>query len=63
MATAKSFEEAKAAADAKDSQAEEKYEHPDSESKDDDTTSDSEVVEVPDDAPDDAPADDNHDKN
>ncbi|MCT4404220.1 ATP-dependent metallopeptidase FtsH/Yme1/Tma family protein [Leuconostoc falkenbergense] len=59
LATAKSFEEAKAAADAKDSQAEEKYEHPDSESKDDDTTSDSEVVEVPDDAP----ADDNHDKN
>jgi cell division protease FtsH len=59
LATAKSFEEAKAAADAKDSQAEEKYEHPDSESKDDDTTSDSEVVE----APDDAPTDDNHDKN
>ncbi|MGR8828314.1 ATP-dependent zinc metalloprotease FtsH [Leuconostoc citreum] len=56
LATAKSFEEAKAAVDAKDSEAEERYEHHDEPKKQDDSQSEVET-------PDDAPIDDKNDKN
>lgn len=56
LATAKSFEEAKAAVDAKDSEAEERYEHHDEPKKQDDSQSEVEK-------PDDAPIDDKNDKN
>ncbi|MCT3058318.1 ATP-dependent zinc metalloprotease FtsH [Leuconostoc citreum] len=56
LATAKSFEEAKAAVDAKDSEAEERYEHHDEPKKQDDSQSEVET-------PDDAPIDDKYDKN
>lgn len=56
LATAKSFEEAKAAVDAKDSEAEERYEHHDEPKKHDDSQSEVET-------PDDAPIDDKNDKN
>ena len=56
VATAKSFEEAKAAVDAKDSEAEERYEHHDEPKKQDDSQSEVET-------PDDAPIDDKNDKN
>ena len=56
LATAKSFEEAKAAVDAKDSEAEERYEHHDEPKKQDDNQSEVET-------PDDAPIDDKNDKN
>ena len=57
LATAKSFEESKAAVDAKDSEAEERYEHHEVAKNGDD----SEVSEV--ETPDDAPIDDKDDKN
>ncbi|MGX7051219.1 ATP-dependent zinc metalloprotease FtsH [Leuconostoc palmae] len=57
LATAKSFEESKAAVDAKDSEAEERYEHHEAAKNGDD----SEVSEV--ETPDDAPIDDKDDKN
>ncbi|MGR8830128.1 ATP-dependent zinc metalloprotease FtsH [Leuconostoc citreum] len=56
LATAKSFEEAKAAVDAKDSEAEERYEHHDEPKKQDDSQSEVET-------PDDVPIDDKNDKN
>ncbi|WP_349582206.1 ATP-dependent zinc metalloprotease FtsH [Leuconostoc citreum] len=56
LATAKSFEEAKAAVDAKDSEAEKRYEHHDEPKKQDDSQSEVET-------PDDAPIDDKNDKN
>ena len=56
LATAKSFEEAKAAVDAKNSEAEERYEHHDEPKKQDDSQSEVET-------PDDAPIDDKNDKN
>ncbi|WP_349532689.1 ATP-dependent zinc metalloprotease FtsH [Leuconostoc citreum] len=56
LATAKSFEEAKAAVDAKDSEAEERYEHHDEPKKQDDSQSEVET-------PYDAPIDDKNDKN
>ncbi|MDF9565259.1 hypothetical protein P5745_32535, partial [Bacillus cereus] len=45
LATAKSFEEAKAAVDAKDSEAETRYNHDDSEEKNDDSKDDSSEAE------------------
>lgn len=60
LATAKSFEEAKAAVDAKDSEAETRYNHDDSEEKNDDSKDDSSETEP---SNDDKSDDDKNDKN